>query len=57
MKRLLLLIFGLLLVGTTLSFGQTIEELDAQIKRAEKEIAKNEKLLKEVTANKKNNQT
>ena len=57
MKRLLLLIFGLLLVGTTLSFSQTIEELDAQIKRAEKEIAKNEKLLKEVTANKKNNQT
>ena len=57
MKRFLLLIFGLLLVGTTLSFGQTIEELDAQIKRAEKEIAKNEKLLKEVTANKKNNQT
>lgn len=51
------MIFGLLLVGTTLSFGQTIEELDAQIKRAEKEIAKNEKLLKEVTANKKNNQT
>lgn len=57
MKRFLLLIFGLLLLGTTLSFGQTIEELDAQIKRAEKEIAKNEKLLKEVTANKKNNQT
>lgn len=57
MKRFLLLIFGMLLVGTTLSFGQTIEELDAQIKRAEKEIAKNEKLLKEVTANKKNNQT
>ena len=57
MKRFLLLIFGLLLVGTSLSFGQTIEELDAQIKRAEKEIAKNEKLLKEVTANKKNNQT
>lgn len=51
------MIFGLLLVGTTLSFSQTIEELDAQIKRAEKEIAKNEKLLKEVTANKKNNQT
>ena len=51
------MIFGLLLMGTTLSFGQTIEELDAQIKRAEKEIAKNEKLLKEVTANKKNNQT
>lgn len=44
-------------MGTTLSFGQTIEELDAQIKRAEKEIAKNEKLLKEVTANKKSNQT
>ena len=51
------MIFGLLLMGTTLSFGQTIEELDAQIKRAEKEIAKNEKLLKEVTANKKSNQT
>ncbi len=37
--------------------GQTIDELNAQIKRAEQEIAKNEKLLKEVTASKKSNQT
>lgn len=37
--------------------GQTIEELNKQIRRAEQEIAKNEKLLKEVTANKKNNQS
>lgn len=57
MRRFLLLIFGLLLLGATPMVGQTIEELDAQIKRAEKEIAKNEKLLGEVTANKKSNQT
>ncbi len=45
----------LLAVGT--ASGQTIDELNAQIKRAEREIAKNEKLLKEVTASKKSNQT
>lgn len=44
-------------LGVAQGFGQTIEELDAQIKRAEKEISKNEKLLQEVTANKKTNQT
>lgn len=37
--------------------GQTIDELNERIRRAEQEIAKNEKLLKEVTANKKNNQS
>lgn len=37
--------------------GQTIDELNEKIRRAEQEIAKNEKLLKEVTANKKNNQS
>jgi septal ring factor EnvC (AmiA/AmiB activator) len=35
----------------------TIESLNAEIKRAEKEIAKNEKLLKEVVKSKKSNQT
>ena len=45
----------LLAVGA--ASGQTIDELNAQIKRAEQEIAKNEKLLKEVTASKKSNQT
>lgn len=45
----------LLAVGA--ASGQTIDELNAQIKHAEQEIAKNEKLLKEVTASKKSNQT
>lgn len=49
------------MLGVVLSMGsasgQTIDELNAQIRRAEKEIAKNEKLLKEVTASKKSNQT
>lgn len=57
MRRLWALIIGLWVLGTTSLFGQTIEELDARIKRAEKEITKNEKLLKEVTASKKTNQT
>ncbi|MBQ8271538.1 MAG: peptidoglycan DD-metalloendopeptidase family protein [Tidjanibacter sp.] len=57
MKRFLVLILGILTLGVAGLYGQTVEELDAQIKRAEKEIAKNEKLLKEVTASKKSNQT
>lgn len=57
MKRILVLIISILALGGAQLFGQSIEELDAQIKRAEKEIAKNEKLLKEVTASKKSNQT
>ena len=57
MKRFLVLILGFLTLGIGVLYGQTIEELDAQIKRAEKEIAKNEKLLKEVTSSKKSNQT
>ena len=56
MRKILYILCALLL--TTLPFyGQTIDELSKQIRRAEQEIAKNEKLLKEVTANKKSNQT
>ncbi|MBO7299826.1 MAG: peptidoglycan DD-metalloendopeptidase family protein [Tidjanibacter sp.] len=56
MKKILYILCALLL--TTLPFyGQTVDELSRQIRRAEQEIAKNEKLLKEVTANKKSNQT
>lgn len=56
MKRILCLItFSLL---TLLSArAQSIDELNAEIKRAEAAIAKNEKLLKEVSASKKSNQT
>ena len=56
MRRLCLLMVAFLLAVGAVS-GQTIDELNAQIKRAEQEIAKNEKLLKEVTASKKSNQT
>ena len=56
MRRALYILISLLLIALP-SAGQTIDELNAQIRRAEKEIAKNEKLLKEVTANKKNNQS
>ncbi len=56
MKRLIC-ILTLLVASLTPTLGQTAAELDAEIKRAEKEIAKNERLLKEVSANKKNNQT
>ena len=56
MKKLLC-ILSLLFASLAPTFGQTVEQLDAEIKRAEKEIAKNERLLKEVSANKKNNQT
>lgn len=56
MRRFCLLMVAFLLAVGAAS-GQTIDELNAQIKRAEQEIAKNEKLLKEVTASKKSNQT
>ena len=56
MKRLIC-ILTLLVASLTPTLGQTVAELEAEIKRAEKEIAKNERLLKEVSANKKNNQT
>ena len=45
-------------LGLATAFGQSsIDQLNAEIKRAEREIAKNEKLLKEVTKSKKTNQT
>jgi septal ring factor EnvC (AmiA/AmiB activator) len=57
MKKILLTILTLL-SSVAMAVGQsTIESLNAEIKRAEKEIAKNEKLLKEVVKSKKSNQT
>ena len=57
MKKILLTILTLL-ASVAMVVGQsTIESLNAEIKRAEKEIAKNEKLLKEVVKSKKSNQT
>lgn len=57
MKHLTLCILTLCATIAT-CFGQSsIEQLNAEIKRAEKEIVKNEKLLKEVTKSKKTNQT
>ena len=57
MKPILTTILALCL-GLATVFGQSsIDQLNAEIKRAEKEIAKNEKLLKEVTKSKKTNQT
>ena len=57
MKKILLTILTLL-ASVAMAVGQsTIESLNAEIKRAEKEIAKNEKLLKEVVKSKKSNQT
>ena len=57
MKRLLLTILTLC-AGLATALGQSsIDKLNAEIKRAEKEIAKNELLLKEVTKSKKTNQT
>ena len=57
MKPILTTILALCL-GLAAAFGQSsIDQLNAEIKRAEKEIAKNEKLLKEVTKSKKTNQT
>ncbi|MBO7197187.1 MAG: peptidoglycan DD-metalloendopeptidase family protein [Tidjanibacter sp.] len=56
-SRTALLLTLWLLVGTLLAHGQSIEELNGRIQKAEKEIAKNEKLLKELSASKKSNQT
>ena len=57
MKPILTTILALCL-GLATVFGQSsIDQLNAEIKRAEKELAKNEKLLKEVTKSKKTNQT
>lgn len=57
MKKILLTILTLL-ASVAMAVGQsTIESLNAEIKRAEKEIAKNEKLLNEVVKSKKSNQT
>ncbi len=57
MKPILTTILAFCL-GLATAFGQSsIDQLNAEIKRAEKEIAKNEKLLKEVTKSKKTNQT
>lgn len=56
MKRFLCLVV-FVLCGLSITMGQTIDELNAQIKRAEEAIAKNEKLLKGVSASQKANQT
>lgn len=56
-SRTTLLLSLWLLAGTLLAHGQSIEELNGRIQKAEKEIAKNEKLLKELSASKKSNQT
>ena len=58
MKRTIVCILTLLCLALGAAFGQSsIDQLNAEIKRAEREIAKNEKLLKEVTKSKKTNQT
>lgn len=56
MKRILCLI-AISLFGILSAAAQSIDELNAEIKRAEAAIAKNEKLLKEVSASKQSNQT
>lgn len=57
MKRIITTL--LILLATTLAAmaQKSVDELNAEIKRAEKEIAKNERLLKEVSQSKKSNQT
>lgn len=57
MKRSFALIFALIASLVVVCAQSTIESLNAEIKRAEKEIAKNEKLLKEVASSKKTNIT
>lgn len=57
MKRFFTILLPLLLAGCFAAYGQSVDELNAQIKHAEQEIAKNERLLKEVKASKKSNQT
>lgn len=56
MKRILSLL-AITLAGILSLQAQSVDELNAEIKRAEEAIAKNEKLLKEVSASKKSNQT
>lgn len=56
MKRILCLL-TISLLSILSAAAQSIDELNADIKRAEAAIAKNEKLLKEVSASKKSNQT
>lgn len=56
MKRFLCII-TLTLWGIIAAPAQSIDELNAEIKKAEAAIAKNEKLLKEVSASQKSNQT
>ena len=57
MKKFALTILTLFASLAVVVGQSTIESLNAEIKRAEKEIAKNEKLLKEVSKSKKSNQT
>lgn len=57
MKRFALTILTLFASLAVVVGQSTIESLNADIKRAEKEIAKNEKLLKEVSKSQKSNQT
>lgn len=56
MKRILSTII-ITLVATLSLQAQSIDELNAEIKRAEEAIAKSERLLEEVSASKKSNQT
>lgn len=56
MKRILC-ILAFLVCGLSVTMGQTIDELNAQIKKAEEAIAKNEKLLKSISDSKKSNET
>lgn len=56
MKRILSL-FAITLMGILSLRAQSIDALNAEIKRAEEAIAKNEKLLKEVSASQRSNQT
>jgi septal ring factor EnvC (AmiA/AmiB activator) len=56
MKRILCIIV-FLLSGLVATLGQTVDELNAQIKKAEEAIAKNERLLKNIADSKKSNET
>ena len=56
MKKILCIVV-FLLGGLLTTMGQTIDELNSQIKKAEEAIAKNEKLLKGIAASQKSNET
>lgn len=56
MKRFLCIV-AFLFCGLSSMMGQTIDELNAQIKKAEEAIVKNEKLLKGIADSKKTNET